>query len=337
MIGGIQLKDAKGKPGRRVKLTPGQLAEITGSLTTEQVQTARAMQEYLSTTAAAWGNEVSNTLYGYDKFTETHYWPMSSSNDFTATTAASSRQAGLNGIKNAGMTKALVKGANNPLVVGDAFDTFFGHATEMATYYGWCIPLSDMMKWYNWRAPESAVSVKEGIDNLLGRKGKDYFETLMRDINGQGRAETASGGERLMNTVTRNWKVAKVGANLRVAVQQPTAYFRAGAEIAPKYLRGALGRGAANLGKGLAARAKGQTFEGGMAKAEKYCAIAWWKSQGYFETNLGKDVRAMALDEETALERVRSASTAMAEWGDKTTWGALNMTAKNLTGSAPRG
>ena len=99
-----------------------------------------------------------------------------------------------------------------------------------------------MMKWYNWRAPESAVSVKEGIDNLLGRKGKDYFETLMRDINGQGRAETASGGERLMNTVTRNWKVAKVGANLRVAVQQPTAYFRAGAEIAPKYLRGALGR-----------------------------------------------------------------------------------------------
>ena len=60
-----------------------------------------------------------------------------------------------------------------------------------------------------------------------------------------------------------------------------------------------------------------------MAKAEKYCAIAWWKSQGYFETNLGKDVRAMALDEETALERVRSASTAMAEWGDKTTWGAL--------------
>ena len=323
MIGGIQLKDAKGKPGRRVKLTPGQLAEITGSLTTEQVKTARAMQEYLSTTAAAWGNEVSNTLYGYDKFTETHYWPMSSSNDFTATTAASSRQAGLNGIKNAGMTKALVKGANNPLVVGDAFDTFFGHTTEMATYYGWCIPLSDMMKWYNWRAPESAVSVKEGIDNLLGRKGKDYFETLMRDINGQGRAETASGGERLMNTVTRNWKVAKVGANLRVAVQQPTAYFRAGAEIAPKYLRGALGRGAANLGKGLAARAKGQTFEGGMAKAEKYCAIAWWKSQGYFETNLGKDVRAMALDEETALERVRSASTAMAEWGDKTTWGAL--------------
>lgn len=173
MIGGIQLKDAKGKPGRRVKLTPGQLAEITGSLTTEQVKTARAMQEYLSTTAAAWGNEVSNTLYGYDKFTETHYWPMSSSNDFTATTAASSRQAGLNGIKNAGMTKALVKGANNPLVVGDAFDTFFGHTTEMATYYGWCIPLSDMMKWYNWRAPESAVSVKEGIDNLLGRKGKD--------------------------------------------------------------------------------------------------------------------------------------------------------------------
>lgn len=126
MIGGIQLKDAKGKPGRRVKLTPGQLAEITGSLTTEQVQTARAMQEYLSTTAAAWGNEVSNTLYGYDKFTETHYWPMSSSNDFTATTAASSRQAGLNGIKNLGMTKALVKGANNPLVVGDAFDTFLG-------------------------------------------------------------------------------------------------------------------------------------------------------------------------------------------------------------------
>ena len=84
------------------------------------------------------------------------------------------------------------------MVVGDAFDTFFGHTTEMATYYGWCIPLSDMMKWYNWRAPESAVSVKEGIDNLLGRKGKDYVETLMRDSNGQGRAETASGGKRLI-------------------------------------------------------------------------------------------------------------------------------------------
>ena len=309
--GGISVME-DGKKKKRVRLTPGDLADITSSLTNEQVKMARKMAAYLSATdgPAGWGNEVTQKLYGLNKFTESYYWPIKVDPNFRQTTdAADSNTPGLYAIKNQGFTKALQRKANNPLIINDAFDTWCDHVANMATYNAWAIPLSDAMKWYNYHG-ENEISTKEAIDGVYGEKGKKFFQTLMQDINGVSAAPSQTGGARFAKTMVRNWKVAKVGANLRVAIQQPTAYTRAAAVISPKYLTAAL---AYDVGR----------LKQGMERAESNCGIAKWKSWGYFETNIGRTMKSVLTGERDTLDKVREISTMGAEWGDKITWGTL--------------
>ena len=309
--GGISLME-DGKKKKRVRLTPGDLADITSSLTNEQVKMARKMAAYLSATdgPAGWGNEVTQKLYGLNKFTESYYWPIKTDSNYTRTSDATAGDTpGLYAIKNQGFTKALQRKANNPLIINDAFDTWCDHVANMATYNAWAIPLSDAMKWYNYHG-ENEISTKEAIDGVYGAKGKKFFQTLMQDINGVSAAQSQTGYGRLTKTMVRNWKVAKVGANLRVAIQQPTAYTRAAAVISPKYLTAAL---AYDVGR----------LKQGMERAESNCGIAKWKSWGYFETNIGQTMKSLLTGERDTLDKVREISTIAAEYGDKLTWGTL--------------
>lgn len=309
--GGISIME-DGKKKKRVRLTPGDLADITSSLTNEQVQMARKMAAYLSAAdgPAGWGNEVTQKLYGLNKFTESYYWPIKTDSNYTRTSDATAGDTpGLYAIKNQGFTKALQRKANNPLIINDAFDTWCDHVANMATYNAWAIPLSDAMKWYNYHG-ENEISTKEAIDGVYGAKGKKFFQTLMQDINGVSAAPSQTGYGRLTKTMVRNWKVAKVGANLRVAIQQPTAYTRAAAVISPKYLTAAL---AYDVGR----------LKQGMERAENNCGIAKWKSWGYFETNIGQTMKNVLTGESDTLDKVREISTMGAEWGDRITWGTL--------------
>ena len=309
--GGISVME-DGKKKKRVRLTPGDLADITSSLTNEQVKMARKMAAYLSATdgPAGWGNEVTQKLYGLNKFTESYYWPIKTDSNYTRTSDATAGDTpGLYAIKNQGFTKALQRKANNPLIINDAFDTWCDHVANMATYNAWAIPLSDAMKWYNYHG-ENEISTKEAIDGVYGAKGKKFFQTLMQDINGVSAAPSQTGYGRLTKTMVRNWKVAKVGANLRVAIQQPTAYTRAAAVISPKYLTAAL---AYDVGR----------LKQGMKRAKSNCAIAKWKSWGYFETNIGQTMKSVLTGERDTLDKVREISTIAAEYGDKLTWGTL--------------
>ena len=309
--GGISVME-NGRKETRVRLTPADLANITNSLTTEQVRMARRMAEYLSDAdgPAGWGNEVTQKLYGLNKFTESYYWPIKVDPNFRQTTdAADSNTPGLYAIKNQGFTKALQRKANNPLIINDAFDTWCDHVANMATYNAWAIPLSDAMKWYNYHG-ENEISTKEAIDGVYGARGNKFFQTLMQDINGVSAAPSQTGYGRLTKTMVRNWKVAKVGANLRVAIQQPTAYTRAAAVISPKYLTAAL---AYDVGR----------LKQGVERAERNCGIAKWKSWGYFETNIGQTMKSVLTGERDTLDKVREISTIAAEYGDKLTWGTL--------------
>lgn len=268
------------------------------------------MQKYLSTTVAGWGNETSMELYGIRKFGEKNYWPIKSSDNYTRTNDANSGgEPGLWGIKNAGMTKAVKINANNPLVLHDAFDTWYNHVAQMASYNAWAVPLSDAMKWYNWHDANN-TSVKEAIEGLYGSKGKSYFTTLMKDLNGMSDKPSQTGFERLTGSLTRTWKVAKVGANLRVIIQQPTSYLRAAAVISPKYLTQALSQAPAHLKEGI-------------RNAEKYSAISQWANWGFFETNLGQSMRSVMIGDQTARERLQELATAPAGAMDRMTRGVL--------------
>lgn len=308
--GGVVLETRPGKLSARVALTPTDIAKITGSLTPEQVRVAQQMQKYLSTTVAGWGNETSMELYGIRKFGEKNYWPIKSSDNYTRTNDANSGgEPGLWGIKNAGMTKAVKINANNPLVLHDAFDTWYNHVSQMASYNAWAVPLSDAMKWYNWHDANNA-SVKEAIEGLYGSKGKSYFTTLMKDLNGMSDKPSQTGFEKAVGALVRPWKVAKVGANLRVIIQQPTSYLRAAAVISPKYLTQALSQAPVHLKEGI-------------RNAEKYSAISQWANWGFFETNLGQSMRSVMIGDQTARERLQELATAPAGAMDRMTRGVL--------------
>lgn len=315
--GGIRIEDVTGREKGSLTRTRlrhskpiSQLSDeiidyIVGSLSEDQKKVADGMQEFMSVQAAEWGNETSLDMYGYKKFTEKNYYPIKSDDNYTITNDQNSTAGQMYAIKNLGMTKELVKNANNPLIIGDIFDTFTRHVNEMSTYNSLMIPLSDAMKWYNFKVKEEGVylgSVKEGIERVTGKGGKAYFTNLMKDINGVSQAAYST---EIFANMIANAKVASVGANIRVVAQQPTAYLRAAYMIDPKY-----------LAMGLMKRPQ-------IAKANQYTPISLWKSWGFFDTNTGRSMRSIITGEKNVVENIREKSLWLAGELDNITWGTL--------------
>ena len=287
------------KMSRPAKVTPADVAAITGTLTAEEKQIADGLQQYMSTEVSGWGNETSMNLYGYQKFTENDYFPIKSDENYVRSTDDESKGEGFYRLKNLGMTKSTVKGARNALIVSGIMDVFTKHIDDMSSYHGFVIPISDAMKYFNYKG--EAGSVKESIGRALGYGGKKYFTTLIKDINGV-KMET---GKDIGETLLRNAKLAAVGANLRVVIQQPTAYMRAMNVISPKYLM------------------QGLTKLPSIAKAKKFCPIAQWKAYGFYDLDIGKGLKEILLGSETVGQKVRNAALAPAQMADEMTWGYL--------------
>ncbi len=313
--GGFKLVETTARDGGKktqvkmdapIEVTPDDVKRITDTLSKDEKAIADAIQKFLGEECAAWGNEVSMTLYGYKKFTEANYYPIRSDTNYTLTQENESGSKGgeLYRLRNLGMTKSTVQGANNPLIVGDIFDTFTRHVDEMATYNAFVVPLSDAMKWFNYRVKEDGKyggSVKQSIEKAVGSAGKQYFVRLIKDINGIADHRGLEMTDRLVS----NAKAASVGANIRVVLQQPTAYLRAASEIDAKYL------------------AKGVFVKDGVEKALKYCPVALWKSWGFFDLNTGRSMRELIIGDQTVMQKTRKKAMALAQKADELTFGAL--------------
>lgn len=299
---------------KAVQVTVKDLGKIIDTLTPRQKQVAEKMQGFLSGNVADWGNKASMTLYGYRKFTEEHYWPIqvnkNSVRTMNAEDGAVQTQSNFYKLVNIGATKSVQRNASNGVFIKSAFDTFSDHIGAMSAYSAYAVPVTDAMKWYNALSFEEkddgyiAISgTKQSIERAFGNDGKAYFEKLMLDINGSPYSIYASGvGE---ETLIRNFKVAAVGANLRVAIQQPTAYLRAAAEMDPKYLL-----------KGLFSKPASK-------EAIDNCPIAKWKSWGFYETSRGITIKQLITGQQTAMDKIREKSMWLAGKGDEVTLGAL--------------
>lgn len=302
--GGITLQDREqgGKiyRGGNYQLTVTDLEAITKSLSSEQKRVADRMGEYLSGTVSEWGNGVTMELYGYRKFTEKHYWPISSDQNYQISQFdGQQRDASL---ANLGMTKQTKEGASSALVLGDAFTTFSRHVSQMAAYSAFLPRMERISAVFNWKTSHNGNyrSTKQALERVGGKGAVQYWDSLLRDVNGGGRIER-SPGERWMGRI----KAGSIAGNLRVVVQQPTAYLRASALISPKYL------------------AKGLVSRGGAEEMKIYAPIARWKDWGYFEAGNGRQLEELVLGRHGALNRVQDASMAPAGAMDNLTWGRI--------------
>ncbi len=285
---------------------------LINALSESERQLADEMQEFMAVNCSAWGNAVTQELYEYDKFKDANYFPIETSSLFNKTNDKSENPNSLYRIKNQGFTKQTVNHAKNPIVIRDIFDVYTRHIVGMANYGSETIAMSDAMKWYNYSKSNENEdntfefkSVKSEISRTYGDAGLKYFTTLLKDINGEQLNDTASN---IPGMLVKNMKVASVAANLRVVIQQPTAYSRALSVIDGKYLTRALA--SVNLRENA-------------EMAKKHCPMALWKSWGYYDTMLGKSMKETITGIKSLSDKVNDKALWLAGQADELTWGKL--------------
>lgn len=283
-----------------VRVTPEDVKRITSTLTDRQKRVADALGMYMSTYLAERGNMVSMALYGYQKFTEENYFPINVDPNYTARQLGKTQVQG--SIEGKGFTKALEQNASNPLVLYDIFSVFAKHSAEMTAYHAWLPFLKDAERVYNFRTGDGFTgSISEQISRVLGSNGAKYFETFIADLNGQANLRNDFDASSLLS----NYKRAAVGANLRVIIQQPTAYPRALAVIDAKYLM------------------KGVFTPGDWETLKRWVPISQWKDWGYFEVNTGRQLEDIILGTDTRFEKFQQGLMAAAGKADEITWTRL--------------
>lgn len=257
---------------KNIVLSLEDIRAITSVLTPEQIKVANGLQKIASALLAEWGNDASMTVYGYRKFKEEHYWPITSAKDAVASSVEKDSD-NARSIKNMGSAKALTPNASNALDIGGVYDVFAQNASDMIKYATLLAPMEDINRLYNFRYRDSAGhltgrNMRQVLSSVYGDASHKYWRNLMRDMQ-NGMVHNASDTTKAVERIVGNTKGAAVGANWRVVIQQPTAYFRAAAILDPQ-----------NMAKGIAG---GVTSGNGWDKARKWAPIAGIKDTSGFD------------------------------------------------------
>ena len=297
---------------QQVFLTEGDIERITGKLTDEQKRVADGLQELTATTLAKYGNDASMQSYGYRKFTEKNYWPIKSAKE--ALHSSLEKDSGnVRSIKNIGMAQQVTPNANNAVELRSVFDTFADHASDMIDYAAWLAPMEDANRFFNFQyrndAGKTIMTVKGLLDEKGGNGAQQYWQKLMGDIqNGIGVKDFEPGTDKMGKFVGK-FKGASVGANIRVVIQQPTAFFRAAAVLDPK-----------DMAKGVTG---GVTKGSGWEKALEHSPIAMRKDVGSFDISSPYTLKDRFYGKEGVTNKLNDLAGAAAGKADAATWGKL--------------
>ena len=299
---------------KSIPLTASDVAQITDVLTDEQIKVAKGLQKIASTMLAKWGNEASMAVYGYNKFTEEHYWPIKSAREAIVQNAERGENMPRE-IRNMGSAKALNENASNTLDIGGVFDVFTKNASDMITYSTMLEPMEDINRLFNYRYRDSAgnltgKNVKNVLTDVYGEQALKYWRNLMSDVQ-NGIAHDDEPITRMIEKLVGRTKAASVGMNARVVLQQPTAFFRAAAIIDPS-----------DMAKGLV---KAPTKGNGWKKAKQYAGIAAIKDSSGFDQAGQYTIMNGILNgaDQTFMDKLSDASSAAAAKADAVTWGKI--------------
>ena len=315
--GGVVQPEIKTSQIRRgtdsIRLTEGDLVNITGTLTPEQVKIADGLQGLTRGVLADYGNKASMEAYGYKKFTESDYWPIKSAKEGLHSNI---EKGGNNtrSIKNIGMAKTTMPHASNALDLAGIFATFANHASDMTDYASWLCTMEDINRLFNYQFRDeegnpTGKTIKGLLDRVGGPGSQKYWHNLMEDIQNGINAPGDSPMWDIAGKTIGGFKGAAVGANIRVVIQQPTAFFRAAAVLDPQ-----------DMARGLA---RGVTRGSGWKKALRYSPIAMRKDAGGFDISSPYKMTETLFDNRTNVRKLNDALSAPAGAADAVTWGKL--------------
>ena len=296
-----------------IHLSAEDIQSIVKALTPEQIRIADGLQKLTTGVLANYGNEASMKAYGYKKFTEQDYWPIKSAKE--ALHSSQEKDSGnVRSIKNIGMAQAVKPNAATPLSIRGVFDTFADHASDMIDYAAWLCPMEDANRLYNFQFRDSEGNLVQTVKGFLEEKGgqgsQQYWQKLMGDIqNGISVKSFEPIRNQIIGKTLSNYKAAKVLFNVRVAAQQPFAWFRAADVLNP-----------ADMTRGLTG---GVTKGNGWEKALTYSPIAMRKDVGSFDISSPYTLSDRFYGKEGIINKVNEVGGTLAEKADALTWGNL--------------
>ena len=289
------------------KLTEADLEKISNELEDNLKKFTETMQEYMSDEMAKDGNRVSMQLYDVALFNDKFYIPL----DVDDSTRPTSIEKGKGNIKiiNKGMTQSLNEKAANGVYISNFSDVFAKHAQDMSSYAAFTLPLENLERVLNSSA--DGVRIKAIIGEDLSREIFDF----LKDVNGGIKSDSV-----LTSRLFSLSKGARVGLNLRVIIQQPTAIIRAMSEIDPKYFFG-------TSTKGMSDTMKRKLLE----EMHDYTSTWIVKSMGGIDLNTSKAISDQITDlgvrgnklRETIPNIINKGSFYLAEKADQIAWMSL--------------
>ena len=289
------------------KLTEADLKKISNELEDNLKKFTETMQGYMSDEMAKDGNRVSMQLYDVALFNDKFYIPL----DVDDSTRPTSIEKGKGNIKiiNKGMTQSLNEKAANGVYISNFSDVFAKHAQDMSSYAAFTLPLENLERVLNSSA--DGVRIKAIIGEDLSREIFDF----LKDVNGGIKSDSV-----LTSRLFSLSKAARVGLNLRVIIQQPTAIIRAMSEIDPKYFFG-------TSTKGMSDTMKRKLLE----EMHDYTSTWIVKSMGGVDLNTSKAISDQITDLgvrgnklwETIPNGINKVSFYLAEKADQIAWMSL--------------
>lgn len=285
------------------KVTEAEADALIAKLTPQQKAVADDIGRFLTEVTSKWGNEVTQKLYGYNKFEAKNYFPIKVDNSTIATTSSTLENA-MFLLKNMGQTKSVQQRAYNPITLQNIFDVYCTQADDMGSYNAFVTSTADLQMWINYKGEEG--NVKRALANAYGKKATDYFTNLLKDINMP--RENGSKWDKAFGNLVGLQRGGAIWGNFRVAIQQPFAYVRAAATMDPKYLLQGL-----TLAPGKKASEEWEL-------AKKYAPIAQWKDYGFFDIGVGPSMKRVIMGNDTIKDKVSEAGMMPASLGDTIAW-----------------
>lgn len=293
-----------------IPLTEADINQIKTALTEDQKKMADDFMKLLNEDMSAWGNETSMELLGYQKFREKTYFPIKSASESLEKTAESHDV--VEKIRSFSFTKGLTKNANNAIMVEDIFSVVADHCNKMSLYNAFAVPIRNFMKVFNYKRYDDegrSTPLKQVLADAFGRSANDYILKFIDDLNGNTKTKSDP-LEAVLNKTLANYKRASIGANVRVALQQPTAIMRAFMVLNPKYFAG------------IKVVSPAMTRE-----MQEHCPIALWKSWGHYDVDMGRDIEEVMMNNDWSIGDTLS----MGVYGalDNWTWTMIWQACKN--------
>ena len=250
--------------------------KIESQLTDFDREWIRLTQQLMDKDGKRYLNETTMDVYGIEKATVDHYYPITSDPNYLASNFESiTRDMNL---ENVGFMKERVQ-SGNPTLAMDISSVVNEQIRRVAQYSGLMPAIRNFNKIWNKQSFGYSDSLKQAVNDVFGKEGRQYVENIIADLNGsRSVGEDSLGIGRLFGWLRGNLAQTSLTLNLRVALAQAASYPTAAAELGAGPLAKAFLRGG-KKGR-IISRADQELIA-------KYSPLLWYRMQGYSSIELG--------------------------------------------------